>query len=127
MGHEQGVLEGVTQARTAAMTAAPGSAAARTGAENQLSGALKTLFAVAENYPQLRATENFQQLQQQLSAIESDLQSARRYYNAAVRDLNTAIQVFPSNVIAGLFHFSAAAFFQAEDQERATPAVSFSS
>ncbi len=126
MTHEANVLENVTKARTAAMSATGTSAAERTGAENQLSSALKTLFAVAENYPLLRASDNFQQLQQQLSAVESDLQSARRYYNAAVRDLNTKIQIFPSNIIAAIFHFTPATFFQAEESEKAVPKVAFS-
>ena len=120
--HEAGVLENVTKARAAAMSA---QGPAKAEAENMLTGALKSLFAIAENYPQLRATENFQQLQGQLSTLENDIQSARRYYNASVRDLNTAVQVFPANVVAGMFGFNQAEFFGVAEGERENVKVTF--
>jgi len=88
--------------------------------------ALKSLFAVAENYPQLRASENFSSLQKSLAEIEDNLQNARRYYNAVVRDLNTTIQSFPSNLVAGMFGFQPRAFFELDAAaEREAPAVKF--
>ena len=93
--------------------------------ENALSGALRTLFAVAENYPDLKASGNFADLQRQLAEIEDVLQKARRYYNATVRDFNTRVESFPSNVIASLFGFQLAEFFEIDDRERAVPSVEF--
>jgi LemA protein len=122
--YEASILENVTKARTNAMNQS-GSAAARAQAENMLSDALKNLFAVAENYPQLRASENFQKLQDQLSSLENDIQSARRYYNAAVRELNNAVQVFPASIVAGIFGFKQAEFFGADESERGVVGVSF--
>lgn len=124
-GYEASVLENVTKARTSAMNTQSGGVAGRAQAENMLSGALKSLFAVSENYPQLRASENFQKLQDQLSSLENDIQSARRYYNAAVRELNNAVQVFPANVIAGTFGFKQNDFFGADESEKGTVKVSF--
>ncbi len=121
--YEAAVLENVTNARVSAMN--QNDLVAKAQAENMLSSALKSLFAVAENYPQLRASENFQKLQEQLSAIENDIQSARRYYNAAVRELNNAIQVFPANVVAGIFGFRQAEFFGADENEKDVVKVSF--
>jgi LemA protein len=121
--HERGTLEAVIDARSRAMTAQ--GPASQAQAENVLTGALKSLFALAESYPQLRAAENFGQLQQQLSGIEDAVQNARRYYNAVVRDLNTKIQQFPSNVIARAFGFREREFFEIGDAERAVPRVSF--
>src|SRR5919205_1161822 len=83
-------------------------------AENQLSGALKSLFAVAESYPQLKASEEFTQLQGSLSQTEDSIQNSRRYYNAVVRDLNTKIQSFPTNILAGMFGFQSRPFFQVD-------------
>ncbi len=122
--HEKDVFENVTKARSQAMQA---SGSAKAGAEDQLSGALKSLFAVAENYPQLKANENFSKLQDELTDTEDKIQAARRFYNGMVRDLNTRIQVFPSNVIAGIFHFSAMDFFGKDmtDAERAPVQVKF--
>jgi len=94
-------------------------------AENQLTGALKSLFAVAENYPELKASEQFTQLQASLSQIEDAIQNARRYYNAVVRDLNTKIQSFPTNILAGMFGFQQKQFFEAEAGDRAPVAVKF--
>lgn len=122
-GHERGTLESVVEARSRAMSAQ--GPASRAAAENMLTGALKSLFALAEAYPQLRAAENFAQLQQQLAGIEDGIQNARRYYNAVVRDLNTKIQQFPSNLVARTFGFREREFFEIDDGERAVPRVSF--
>jgi len=123
-GHEKSTFENVTKFRSMAMQAT--GPAERAQAEGQLTMALKSLFAVAENYPQLRASENFTSLQQSLAEIEDNLQNARRYYNAVVRDLNTAIQVFPKNLVAGMFGFQQRAFFELESAaERQAPAVKF--
>ena len=123
MAHERQVFEKVTEARTRAMGAG-GSAKAE--AENILSGALKTLFAVSENYPQLRANENFLKLQDELSDTENKIQAARRFYNGNVRDLNTKIETFPTNLIANAFGFSKMEFFGVDtDAERQPIAVKF--
>lgn len=108
MTHEANVFEKVTQARSQAMQA---TGSAKAGAENQLSGALKSLFAVAENYPQLKANENFLSLQSELTDTEDKIQAARRFYNGMVRDMNTKIQTFPSNIIANAFGFKSMDFF----------------
>lgn len=113
--HEKAVFENVTKARTAAMqTQAP---ADKAKADNMLTQTLKSLFAVAENYPELRASENFNQLQGQLHEIENNIEAARRYYNAVVRDYNTSLEVFPSVIIANLFGFKREQFFQLESPE----------
>lgn len=122
-GYEAAVLEDVVKARGGAMSA--GGLAQKAEAENMLSGTLKTLFALAENYPQLRASENFQKLQGELSALENDIQSARRYYNAAVRELNNAVQVFPANIVASMLGFKQSEFFGAEEGEKANVKVAF--
>ena len=124
MTHEASVFEKVTQARTQAMTA---TGSAKAGAEDQLSGALKSLFAVAENYPQLKANENFLSLQSELTDTEDKIQAARRFYNGMVRDLNNKIQAFPSNIIAGMFGFKKMDFFGGDmtDAERAPVQVKF--
>jgi LemA protein len=124
--HERGTFEAVTNARAAAVSAgATGDPAKIAPAENALSQSLRSLFAVAENYPQLRAVEVFQQLQEQLTATEDKIEFARRYYNGSVRDYNTALQSFPRNLIAGAFGFHAAEFFQADSTDRDVPQVSF--
>ncbi len=123
-GHEKQTLEAVIAARNRAMTAA--TPAAKGEAEGLLAQSLKSLFALAESYPQLRAVESFTQLQSSLNQIEEAVQSARRYYNAVVRDLNTKIQEFPSNVVANFFSFKPREFFEiAEAAERAAPSVRF--
>src|SRR6476646_387914 len=109
-GHEKGTLEAVVQARNSAMSAQ--GPAAKADAENMLTGALRQVFALAEAYPQLRAVESFTQLQNTLNQIEDTLQNARRYYNAVVRDFNTMIEQFPSNIVAGMGHFKEREFFQ---------------
>jgi LemA protein len=122
--HESGVFEKVTQARTMAMSA--GTPESRIEAENALSGTLKSLFAVAENYPDLKANENFLELQKELSDTENKIQSARRFYNANVRDFNTKIEVFPTNLVAQGLGFSKRDFFELEEEAAKNPvAVSF--
>ena len=123
-GHEKGTLEAVINARNRAMTAT--GPADKAQAENMLSGALKSLFALSEAYPQLRAIESFTSLQSSLSQIEDTVQNARRYYNAVVRDLNTKIQQFPTNILAGMFGFQPREFFEVTAAaEREAPKVSF--
>jgi LemA protein len=124
-GHERQTLEAVVNARSRAVSVQGAGPAERGEAEGALTTALRGLFALAEAYPQLRATENFAQLQNTLSQIEEALQNARRYYNAVVRDLNTRIQQFPSNIVAGLFGFTNREFFEIGETERATPQVKF--
>ena len=120
-GHEKGVLEEVTKARTGVMNAT--SIEETSAADNQLTGALKTLFAVAENYPDLKANSNFQQLQSELSDTEDKISYARQFYNDVVLKYNNACQKFPSNIIAGLFGFKEESFFEAPAEERAVPKV----
>ncbi len=123
-GHEKSTLEAVISARNMAMAAQ--GPAAKAEAEGMLTQTLKSLFAVAEAYPQLRAVESFNQLQATLNQIEDTIQNARRYYNAVVRDFNTKVAQFPSNIIAGMFGFKAREFFELSTPgERETPKVSF--
>lgn len=121
--HEKEVFEKVTQARTAAMGA--GTAEAKGQAENMLSGALKSLFAVAEAYPDLKANQNFLELQRELTDTEDKIQASRRFYNGNVRDFNTRIQVFPTNILAGMMGFTKRDFFEAEEGEKVLPEVKF--
>jgi LemA protein len=127
--HESGTFEAVTQARAAAVSAGASADPAQIApAENALSASLRSLFAVAENYPTLRAVESFKALQEQLTATEDKLEYARRYYNTSARDYNTAIQTFPRTLIAGPFGFTAVTFFEVDDAaERAVPVVDFDS
>jgi LemA protein len=118
--HEREVFERVTQARAAAIQAQ--GPAQQAQAENVLTSALRGLFAVAENYPQLRATENFQALQAELSNTEDRIQVSRRFYNANVREFNQRVQSVPSNVIASMFGFKAEDYFEIEEGDRATVA-----
>ena len=123
-GHERITLENVTRARNMAMSA--GSFQERAQAENMLTGALKTLFAVAESYPDLKANQNFLALQEELSSTENKIGFARQHYNDVVRDYNTSTQVFPANVIAGTFAFRAEPFFETTEPEaRQAPKVQF--
>jgi len=123
--HERAVFDEVTRARAAA-AGTTGSVAEQAVQENQLTQALGRLFAVAENYPVLRASENFQQLQNELSTTEDRIAAARRFYNANVRSLNTKIETFPTNVIANMFHFERAEYFEVQDpQVRQAPTVQF--
>jgi LemA protein len=123
--HEKGTLEAVVNARSRAVSVQGGGPAERGQAEGALTSALRGLFALAEAYPQLRAAENFSQLQATLAEIETAIQNARRYYNAVVRDLNTRIQQFPSNLVAGLFGFRNKEFFEVPDAQKETPQVKF--
>ena len=123
--HERQTLEAVIDARSRAVAAQGAGPAERGAAEGALTTALRGLFALAEAYPQLRAAENFSQLQGTLAQIEEAIQNARRYYNAVVRDLNTRIQQFPSNIVAGLFGFRNREFFEVPEAERQTPQVKF--
>jgi len=111
-GHERGTLEAVVQARNAAVTAQSGGVAAQAAAENALSGTLRQLFALSEAYPDLKASQNFLQFQTALQSTEDELQLARRYYNGTARDLNTAVESFPSSILAGIFHFAKVQFFE---------------
>ena len=122
-GHEKGVLEEVTKARTGVMNAS--SIEETSAADNQLTGALKTLFAVAENYPDLKANSNFQQLQSELTDTEDKISYSRQFYNDAVLKYNNACQQFPSNILAGLFGFKEETFFEAPAGETAVPEVKF--
>jgi LemA protein len=123
--HERQTLEAVVNARNRAVSVQGAGPAERGQAEGALTTALRGLFALAESYPQLRATENFTQLQATLGQIEDAVQNARRYYNAVVRDLNTRVQQFPSNLVAGLFGFKNREFFEIPDAQRETPQVKF--
>lgn len=121
--HEKDTFEAVVNARAKAMSAQ--GPVDRAQAENMLTGALKSLFALAEAYPDLRASENFSQLQTSLSEIETAIQNARRYFNAVVRDLNTKVLQFPSNLVARTFGFKEREFFEIAEGERAAPEVTF--
>ena len=122
-GHEKGVLEEVTKARTSVMNASTPQEASE--ANNQLTGALKSLFAVAENYPELKANSNFQQLQSELSDTEDKISYSRQFYNDMVLKYNNACQQFPSSIIAKMFGFKEEVFFEAPASERAVPEVKF--
>lgn len=123
--HESTAFEKVTQARAAAMSA--GTPAQKGEAENALSGTLKSLFAISEAYPELKANTNFLQLQSELSDTENKIMASRRFYNGNVRDFNAGVQMFPGNVIAGMFHFTKMDFFQLEEgsQEKEPVQVKF--
>ncbi len=121
--HEKSTFEDIAKFRSMAMQAT--GPVDKAAAENQLTGALKSLFAVAENYPQLQASQEFTQLQNSLSEIEEAIQNSRRYYNAVVRDLNTKIQSFPTNILAGMFGFQQKQFFEAAADDREPVAVKF--
>jgi LemA protein len=126
--HEQGTLEKITELRRSSNSAqGSGDTDARVAAEGQLSGALMHLFAVAENYPDLKANQNFLDLQNELSEIEEQIQLARRYFNGAVRGLNVLVESFPSNLVANFFKFEKANYFEVPDEAgRALPQVDFS-
>jgi LemA protein len=121
--HEKGVFEEVTKARSNAINAK--GPAAHAQAENMLTGALKSLFAVAEAYPDLKASDNFLHLQRELTDAEDKIQAARRFYNGNVRDFNTKVQVFPSNLVAGVLGFKKYEFFEAAAAERKNVEVKF--
>ncbi len=122
--HESSAFENVTKARAVAMGA--GNLADKSKAENMLEGALKSLFAVAEAYPDLKANQNFLELQRELSDTENKVQAARRFYNGNVRELNTAIEAFPGNIIANIFRFARMEFFELQNEAAKEPVkVSF--
>lgn len=121
--HEKDTLQKVTEARTKAMNAK--GVQDKQQAENMLTGALKTIFALAENYPDLKANQNFLELQKTLTEIEENIQLSRRYYNATVRDFNTKLQVFPNNLIAAPLGFKKRDFFQIDEEEKKNIKVSF--
>jgi LemA protein len=121
--HEKEVLEKVAELRSRAMGATNPTEAA--DANNQLTSTLKTLFAVAENYPQLKANENFMRLQEELSATENKIAFARQFYNDVVMDYNATIQQFPQTIIASMFNFKARDFFSAPPEEKEAPKVKF--
>jgi LemA protein len=125
--HERGTFEAVTQARANAVAAgASGSPQQMAQAENALTGALRSLFAVAENYPQLQAVQEFKDLSENLTATEDKIAFARRFYNGNVRDFNTALQTFPTNILAGTFGFKPEQYFELADQtDREVPQVKF--
>lgn len=123
--HEAGTLEKVVKARNMAADAT--NLEDRIQNENILQGTLKSLFAIAENYPDLKANTNFIDLQRQLQAVENDIANARKYYNAVVKDFNTKTEMFPSNLIAGIFHFTRKPMFEVNsEEERDVVKVSFS-
>lgn len=121
--HEKEVFEKVTEARTMAMNA--GTTEEKAGAENMLSGALKSLFAVSEAYPDLKANQNFLELQRELTDTEDKIQASRRFYNGNVRDYNIKIQVFPTNIFAGMLNFTKREFFEAAEGEKENVSVKF--
>ncbi len=123
MGHERGVLEKVTELRSQTLQAT--GVAAKAQAEGALGAALGNLFAVAENYPDLKASQNFMELQKSLGEIEDQIQLSRRYYNGAARNLNILIGSFPSNLIANNFGFTLVEYFEIQEGDRAVPKVSF--
>ena len=126
MNHERETLEAVTQAR-AAISGAGGSMDARMAAESGMTGALGRLFAVSESYPDLKASTNFLALQEELTSTENKISFARQFYNETVMRMNNKVQMFPGNIIAGMFNFTEEKFFEIEDQaERAVPKVDFS-
>ena len=123
MSYEQETLTAVTNARAAAIDAGTQGPEAQAQAENMLSGTLKTLFAVAENYPDLKANQNVMQLQEELTSTENKIAFARQFYNDSVLTFNNKVQTFPSNLIAGMFNFTTRQFFEAPEEERAVPTV----
>ena len=124
--HERGVLEAVTEMRSRVQAAAGAGPAARQAAEGELSMALSRLLMVAESYPALAADANFRELQSTLADLEDQIQMSRRYYNGSVRDLNTLIESFPSNIVAGWFRFLPAEYYEVEHAgDRALPSVAF--
>ena len=126
MGHERGTLEAVTNARAAAVAAGATGDPAKIGqAENVLSQSLRSLFAVSENYPDLKAISAFTNLQENLTATEDKLEFSRRFYNGNVRDYNTMLQTLPQSLIAGALGFKPFGFFQADEGDRAVPQVNF--
>jgi LemA protein len=128
LSHERETLVKLTEARTAAMAThdnPKATLAEREKAENALSSTLKTIFAVSENYPDLKASNNFLQLQDEISDTENKIQAARRFYNGNVRDFNTKIQIFPNNILANILHYTVFEFFSAAEEEKKPVQVKF--
>jgi LemA protein len=126
MGHERGTLEAVTNARAGAVAAGASGDPTKIGAaENMLTQSLRSLFAVSENYPDLKAISAFTNLQEQLTATEDKIEFSRRFYNGNVRDYNIKLQTLPTSLIAGVLGFKAFGFFQADESDRAVPQVNF--
>ncbi len=126
MGHERETLEAVTNARAAATAGANGTPAERSALEGALSGALGRLLAIAEAYPDLKANTTFLEFQSALQTVEDEIQLSRRYYNGSVRNLNTTVESFPSNIVANAFKFEKAEYFELENEaDRAVPQVKF--
>ena len=123
--HEKGVLEAVTQARANAIDAGNGTPGAQAQAENMLSGALKSMFAVAEAYPDLKANENFLNLQEELTSTEDKIAYSRQFYNDSVLGYNDKIQAFPANLLAGMFNFTEREYFEGDPGEQGPVTVSF--
>jgi len=123
--HEKETLERVVEARNTAMGTQGKGQKAQGEAENMLSGALKSIFALSESYPDLKANQNFLELRRELSDPENKIQASRRFYNGVVRDLNTAVDMFPGNIIAGMFSFKERDFFEAAEGEKEPVKVSF--
>ena len=126
LGFEQKVLTDVTNARANAVAAGAQGPAQQAAAENMLTSSLRSLFAVVENYPELKANQNVLELQEQLTTTENQIAFSRQHYNASVLDYNTAIQVFPAVLIAGMFGFTKREFFDAEPEATETPVVDLS-
>ena len=126
MGFEQSVLTKVTEARANAVSAGAQGVAAQAQAENMLTSTLRSLFAVVENYPELKANQNVLELQEQLTTTENQISFSRQHYNATVLDYNTAIQTFPALIFAGMFGFSKRDFFDAEPEAANVPTVDLS-
>ncbi|MEO5905295.1 MAG: LemA family protein [Saprospiraceae bacterium] len=120
--YESGLLEKIVELRSKAMASGGRDGGA---AENELTGALKSVFALSENYPDLKANQEFLNLQQTLTSLEEGIQRARRYYNASARDMNNAVEVFPSNLLAGPFGFKRMSYFEVEEAEKANVKVQF--
>jgi LemA protein len=123
--HEKTTLDEVINARNRAMSVTDGPSNAKAEAENMLTGALKSVFALSEAYPDLKANQNFLELQKELTDTEDKIMAARRFYNGNVRDFNTSIQVFPTNIVNGILNFKAYEFFQATEDEKAPVQVKF--
>ena len=123
MSYEQDTLTNVTNARAAAISAGSAGPQAQAEAENALTGTLKSLFAVVENYPDLKANQNVLSLQEELTATENKISFARQFYNDSVLTYNNKIQMFPSNIIAGMFNFTARQFFEVPEGDREVPKV----
>ncbi|MBP7821649.1 MAG: LemA family protein [Saprospiraceae bacterium] len=121
--HEKGIFDNIANARAKAMSG--GTVTDQANSENALTQSLRSLFAIAENYPDLKANTNFQQFQGELTNIEEQIQMARRYYNATVRDYNNSVETFPGVIIANAFNFGKKDYFEVEDAQKETPQVKF--